>query len=148
MLRKPCMNALTRTATEARAVAVIDDDPAVRQAAGNLLRSINVRVEVFASAEDFLDYPRIDVVACVVVDIRMPGMSGFDLQSYLVRQGRSLPTIFISGHQHTAWILRATQLGAAFLSKPFSENALLSALRRVCGERIKLPDLDRHTRNT
>jgi FixJ family two-component response regulator len=139
------MNALTRTATDARAVAVIDDDPSVRQAAGNLLRSINVRVEVFASAEDFLAYACIDGVACIVVDIRMPGMSGFDLQSCLIRQGRKLPTIFISGHQHTGWILRATQLGAAFLSKPFSENALLSALRRVCGERINLPDFERHS---
>jgi FixJ family two-component response regulator len=120
-----------------RTVAFIDDDRSIRDAACALLRSNNVCVEVFASAEDFLRYTPLDGVACVVVDIRMPGgMSGFDLQNVLARQGRSLPTVFISSRGYTAWVARATTLGATFLYKPFSENALIAALERVCGKCI------------
>jgi len=122
-----------------RLVAFIDDDSSMREAAGDLLRSNRLPVEVFASAEDFLGYARIDEVACLVVDVIMPRMSGFDLQSHLARQGRSLPTVFVSAQPKPALIARARQLGAVFLPKPFSEIGLLGALRTVCGERLELP---------
>jgi FixJ family two-component response regulator len=122
-----------------RTVAFIDDDSSMREAAGDLLRSNHLRVEVFASAEDFLRYAFIDSVVCLVVDILMPGMGGFELQNHLERQGRSLPTVFISAQQHASLTARAKQLGAAFLAKPFSEIGLLSTLQAVCGRRIDLP---------
>jgi FixJ family two-component response regulator len=118
-------------------VAFIDDDESVRVAAGSLLRSVNVRVEVFASGEDFLDFPGIDGVACVVVDVRMPGMSGFELQRRLTAEGRPLPVIFISAHVHRTIVHRAACAGAAFLSKPFSETALLSAVESACGGTVR-----------
>jgi FixJ family two-component response regulator len=131
------MESAVRAEAQQRFVAFIDDDASMREAAGDLLRSHQLHVEVFASAEDFLSYTRIDGVLCLVVDVVMPGMSGFDLQDHLVRQGLFLPTVFISAQQQpSSLVARAKRLGAAFLAKPFSENGLLGALRAVCGKRI------------
>ena len=121
-------------------VFVVDDDPAVREAVSSLLRSTGLRVAEFDSARSFLDADA-DADAgrpepsCLVLDVRMPGMTGLDLQRELVRRNVATPIVFITGHGDIPMAVRAMKLGAVeFLLKPFRENDLLdavsSALRR------------------
>ena len=107
-------------------VFVVDDDPAVREALCGLIRSVGLRAEAFASAQDFLNSPRPDAAACLVLDVRMPGLSGLDLQRELA--GR-IPIIFITGHGDIPMSVRAMKAGAAeFLPKPFRDQDLLDAI--------------------
>ena len=124
-----------RTALHGGIVAVVDDDESLRAAIRSLLRSLGFPVEVFASAEDFLLWrPRMRDTACVIVDVRMPGMSGLDLQRALVATGRPLPTIVISAHDDAAARQQALRAGAlTFLAKPFGDNALIAAVRSAVG---------------
>jgi len=116
-------------------VFVIDDDDSVRRSLERLLRSVDLDVETFASAQDFLRKPMPDRPACVVLDLRLPGPSGLELQESLIRAGHDVPIIFISGHADVPSSVRAIKAGAVdFLQKPFSDQALLDiihgALRR------------------
>jgi FixJ family two-component response regulator len=110
-------------------VFVVDDDPAVREALCGLIRSVGLRAEAFASAQDFLNSPRPDAAACLVLDVRMPGLSGLDLQRELAGSGERIPIIFITGHGDIPMSVRAMKAGAAeFLPKPFRDQDLLDAI--------------------
>jgi FixJ family two-component response regulator len=110
-------------------VAIVDDDDLIRKSLRRLLKSANLRVEVFASAEDFLKFGNLDETACLVLDMRLTGMSGLDLQRQLVAQHSGVPIIFVSAHDEQE--ARAQALGAgavAFLGKPFSDRVLLDVV--------------------
>lgn len=111
-------------------VFVVDDDLSVREALSSLIRSVGLRVETFASAHDFLRYQRPDVTACLVLDVRMPGLSGLDLQRELAHSEQPIPIIFITGHGDIPMSVRAMKAGAIeFLPKPFRDEDLLDAIR-------------------
>jgi FixJ family two-component response regulator len=110
-------------------VFVVDDDESVRKALKRLIKSAGFQVETFASAEDFLNYVHRDALGCLIIDVRMPGLSGLDLQSELAASGSKMPVIFITAHDDDQARLRAVKGGAvAFLQKPFEEQALLHAI--------------------
>jgi len=110
-------------------VFVIDDDDSVRRSLERLLRSVDLDVETFASAQDFLRKPMPDRPACVVLDLRLPGPSGLELQESLIRSGHDVPIVFISGHADVPSSVRAIKAGAVdFLQKPFSDQALLDII--------------------
>ena len=116
-------------------VGIVDDDESVRMAIRSLLRSLGFTVEMFSSAEDLLGSVRLDDIACLIVDVRLPGMSGVDLQRQLLAAQRKLPMIFISAHEDPGAQRQAVARGAlAFLRKPFSEHALLDAIRSGLSE--------------
>jgi len=117
-----------QAAPNERVVAVIDDDQSVRGAIRSLLRSLGFRVETFASAEDFLD-ARPAGIGCLILDVRLSGMSGLDLQQRLAVTGDAPPIVFISAHADQV----ARQQAIAFLRKPFAEAALIDAVRRAFG---------------
>ena len=110
-------------------VYVVDDDASIRESLSSLLRSAGMRVEVFASALDFLNQPGLHSFACVVLDVRMPGLDGFGLQSHLSAMGQDIPIIFITGHGEVPLAVRAMRAGAIdFLNKPFEDTDLLYAI--------------------
>jgi FixJ family two-component response regulator len=127
--------------TEAEAIVyVIDDDPSVREALGSLIRSVGLSVETFASAQDFLSSNRAERAGCLVLDVRLPGLSGLELQSELTAVEIHLPIIFITGHGDIPMTVRAVKAGAVeFLTKPFRDQDLLEAISQAI-------DLDRHQR--
>ena len=110
-------------------IAIVDDDQAIREAIESLLKSARYGVELYGSAEEFLNSgPRQDIT-CLVLDMRMPGMSGLELQSQLAASNRAIPIVFISAHSDENARARALKAGAVdFLQKPFSEEALLNAI--------------------
>ena len=114
-------------------VFVIDDDDDVRRSLERLIGSMDLDVETFASAEDFLDRnPAIDSPACIVLDVRLPGLSGLDLQERLVAAGLHLSIIFMTGHGTVPMSVRAMKAGAVdFLQKPFDDQALLDAVHQA-----------------
>ncbi|MDD1708298.1 MAG: response regulator [Methanoregulaceae archaeon] len=110
-------------------VYVIDDDDSVRKALKRLFRSGDLDVETFPSAEEFLSAPRQERKACILIDIRMPGLTGFDLQQRLASQGMGIPVIVISASDDVQTRERARELGAeAFFRKPVDDQALLDAI--------------------
>lgn len=112
------------------AVIVIDDDPAVREALDGLFRSVGLRVVVFKAVADFLNSVAPDGPCCLVLDVRLPGRSGLDLQEELTARGIPLPIIFITGHGDIPMSVRAMKAGAIeFLPKPFRDQDLLDAIR-------------------
>lgn len=113
-------------------VFVVDDDPPMREALNNLLRSVRLRVEAFGSAQEFLRSRRSDVPGCLVLDVRLPGLSGLDLQKRLVEAGTEIPIVFITGHGDIPMSVRAMKAGAVeFLTKPFREQDLLDAIQQA-----------------
>ena len=115
-------------------IGVIDDDESVRMGIRSLLRSLGFQVETFGSAEGLLAFARLDDIGCLIVDVQLPGMSGLDLQRQLAATKRDLPLTFISAHDDPAARRQALAAGAfAFLRKPFSENALIDAVRAALG---------------
>jgi RNA polymerase sigma factor (sigma-70 family) len=113
-------------------VFVVDDDASVQRGLARLLKSAGHAVEVFSSAANFLAAPPRDRPGCILVDLRMPGMSGLDLQEALARTGVNLPMVFISGDADVPATARAFKGGALdFLTKPFDENALIEAVRNA-----------------
>jgi FixJ family two-component response regulator len=110
-------------------VFVIDDDPLMLDALSTLFRSIELRVEVFASATEFLQHKLPPVPSCLVLDIRLPRLSGFDLQAELGRLGLKMPIVFITGHGDVPMSVKAMKAGAVdFLTKPFRDQELLDAV--------------------
>ena len=116
--------------SEDRAVAfVIDDDPSMQRSLDTLLRSVGLDVRLFSSAQEFMRAERPDVPGCLVLDVRLPGMSGLAFQQELVKAGVALPVIFLTGHGDVPMTARAMKAGAAeFLTKPFDEQVLLDAI--------------------
>jgi FixJ family two-component response regulator len=111
-------------------VAVVDDDESFRAAVQRLLRSASFTVRSFRSAEDFLEGVQQDEFGCLIADIRMPGMSGLDLQARLNADKRPIPIIFITAHGDEKMRLQAMRDGAVkFLAKPFDDSVLLESVR-------------------
>jgi len=110
-------------------VFVIDDDSAIRKALASLIRSVGVQVELFASAQEFLQAKRTRVPSCLILDVRLPGISGLDFQRTLADANDPIPLIFITGHGDIQMSVRAMKAGAVeFLSKPFRDQDLLDAI--------------------
>ena len=113
-------------------VFVVDDDVGTRESLKNLIRSVGLRVEAFASAQDFLRSTRPDVPGCLVLDVRLPGLSGLDLQKRMAEVQLEIPIVFISGHGDIPMSVRAMKAGAVeFLTKPFRDQDLLDAIQQA-----------------
>ena len=113
-------------------VYVVDDDVAVRESVASLIRSAGLRVETFKSAHEFLVKPRTEVPSCLVLDVKLPGLSGLDLQQELAKADLQIPIIFLTGHGDIPMSVRAMKSGAfEFFTKPFDDEALLDAIRQA-----------------
>jgi FixJ family two-component response regulator len=113
-------------------VFVVDDDASVREALAGLIRSAGLKVATFASAQEFLARPRADVPSCLVLDVRLPGLSGLDLQSRMAQLDVQIPIVFITGHGDVPTSVRAMKAGAMeFLTKPFRDSDLLDAIAQA-----------------
>ncbi len=113
-------------------VFIVDDEPLVRAALNTLLRVAGLKAQTFATAEEFLRADRPDVPSCLVLDVRLPDMSGLDLQRKLAETNTEMPIIFITGHGDIPMSVRAMKAGAVeFLTKPFSDQDLLDGIRRA-----------------
>jgi FixJ family two-component response regulator len=111
-------------------VFVVDDDASVREALGSLIRSIGLRVEAFASAQEFFAAKRPDAICCLILDVRLPGVSGLDFQAELTKAKIQIPIIFITGHGDIPMSVKAMKAGAVeFLTKPFRDQDLLDAIQ-------------------
>ena len=111
-------------------VAIVDDDDLMRSALQGLLKSVGLPAQAFASAEDFLKSGQQNEVGCLVADIRMPGMSGLELQAKLNADQCKIPTIFITAHGDEKMRMQALRAGAVeFMAKPFDDEALLESVR-------------------
>jgi FixJ family two-component response regulator len=113
-------------------VLVVDDDVSVREALGGLIRSAGLRVETFASAQEFLARPPIDAPGCLVLDVRLPDLSGLDLQKRMAEVNLEIPIVFITGHGDVPTSVQAMKAGALeFLTKPLAEQDLLDAIQQA-----------------
>jgi len=113
-------------------VFIIDDDPLYRGSTERLVRSVGLRVQSFESAREFLSSRRPNVASCLVLDVRMPGLSGLDLQLELAKVGVQMPIIFVTGHGDIPMSVQAMKAGAVeFLAKPFRDQALLDAINQA-----------------
>jgi FixJ family two-component response regulator len=118
-----------------KVVAIVDDDESVRNALQGLMKVAGYRAMVFASAEDFLNSGEQDHIACLIADIRLPGISGLDLQSQLNTDHHKIPIIFITAHGDEKMRMQALRAGAVeFLTKPFDDIALLEQVRAAFDE--------------
>ena len=113
-------------------VFVVDDDSSMREALTDLIASVGLPVEAFKSAREFLEYKRPDAPACLVLDVRLPDLSGLDLQRELVRTEAPIPIVFITGHGDIPMSVRAIKEGAVeFLTKPFRDQDLIDAVQHA-----------------
>ena len=113
-------------------VFVVDDDPSVRETLADLIASVGLSVLAFKSAREFLESRRPDAPACLVLDVRLPGLSGLDLQRELLRIEAPIPIIFITGHGDIPMTVRAMKEGAVeFLAKPFRDQDLIDAIQHA-----------------
>ncbi len=113
-------------------VWVVDDDASVREALRSLIRSAGLRVETLASADEFLARPRVEAPSCLVLDVRMPHLSGLDLQKRMAEISLQIPIVFITGHGDVPTSVRAMKAGAVeFLTKPFDDQDLLEAIQQA-----------------
>ena len=118
--------------TENNIVAIVDDDHAVREALCLMLDPLSICVQSYANAREFLDAPQSRDCACLVLDVRMPGISGLDLQRRLIEAGWHIPVIFITGHGDVPMAVEAMRLGAVdFLQKPVKEQQLVDTVQRT-----------------
>lgn len=123
---------MDRLADKRETVYVVDDDPAVRHAMRLLLESVGLRAETFPTADEFLERFDADRKGCLVLDIRMPGLSGFELQERLTQTSASMPVIFITGHADVPMAVEAMRRGAFdFIQKPFRDQELLDTVTRA-----------------
>lgn len=120
---------------ESVTVYVVDDDESIRRALKRLLRSAGYHAVTFESAEDFIDSAPEGGQGCLILDIRLPGMTGLDLQEKLSSSGAKYAVIFMTAHDNPHWEQRAKKAGAvAYLRKPFDEQSLLDAIELACHE--------------
>lgn len=113
-------------------VFIVDDDEAVRESLGRLILSAGLEVETFESAQQFLASPRADVLSCLVLDVKLPGLSGLDLQKQMAEIAIEIPIVFITGHGDIPTSVRAMKAGAVeFLTKPFRDQDLLDAIQQA-----------------
>src|SRR6202790_2721877 len=113
-------------------VFVVDDEPTVCASVKRLVRSVGIDVQTYSSAQEFLRGKRPDVPGCLVLDVRLPDLSGLDLQQELAKANITLPIIFVTGHGDIPMSVRAMKAGAVeFLTKPFREQDLLEAIQRA-----------------
>jgi FixJ family two-component response regulator len=118
-----------KTNTPLRRISIVDDDASIREALKSLMRAVQFDVEVFASAEEFLASERLNDTACLILDVTLPGMSGFELQNRLNVELRGIPVIFITAHSDEVSRERALRGGAIeFLSKPVRRDILFKAI--------------------
>jgi FixJ family two-component response regulator len=111
-------------------VFVVDDDVSVRESLELLIRGEGWQPEIFASAQEFLDYPRVHLPNCLVLDVSLPGLTGLDLQRLIAGERTDMPIIFITGHGDVPMTVQAMKAGAVeFLTKPFNDDVLLTAIR-------------------
>ena len=124
--------AKTEVALNAATIYVVDDDDGMRRALSLLLNTVGYKTAAFASPKDFLDAFKPDAAGCLVLDIRMPGMSGLELQQHLNRMGSMLPVIFITGHGDVPMAVQAMKEGAfEFVQKPFRDQDLLDRINHA-----------------
>jgi FixJ family two-component response regulator len=127
-------------------VFIVDDDAGVRRSIQDLLSSVALRSEAFATPKEFLDSKHADCHGCVVLDVRLPGMSGLDCQSRLAEAGVTIPIIFITGHGDVPMSVRAMKSGAVeFLTKPFRPQELLDAVQQALDRDRELREKRRET---
>ena len=120
------------TSADSPVVLIIDDDPRMRAATERLLRTVGLHFESFATPQDFLQRKLPDGPSCLVLDVRLPGMSGLELQSRLNDVGAQIPIIFITGHGDIPMTVKAIKSGAVdFLTKPFRDQDLIDAIQRA-----------------
>jgi FixJ family two-component response regulator len=132
------------TKADAPIVFIVDDDEAVRDSLRRLISSVGLTAEVFATAQAFLAAARPDAPGCLVLDVRLPGLSGLDLQRELAALEAPLPIVFLTGYGDIPMSVRAMKAGAVeFLTKPFREQDLLDAIRQAI-ERDRVLRADRH----
>ena len=113
-----------------RHISIVDDDASIREALKGLMRSVRFSADAYGSAEELLASERVDDTACLILDVYLPGMNGFELQSHLKTEGRDIPIIFITAHSDEASRQRALKGGAIdFLSKPVRRDTLLKAIQ-------------------
>lgn len=123
---------MTPTTKSAATVFIVDDDASIRVAMQALMESIEMTHEIFASGDEFLEAVELDRPGCLVLDIRMPGLGGLELQELLAQRGSLLPVIFITGHGDVPMAVEAMQKGAVdFIQKPFRDQDLLDRIRQA-----------------
>jgi len=123
--------------TKSMPVYIVDDDESMRRALQRLLRSVGYQALTFPSAEDFLDAVSFCDRGCLILDIRLPGISGLDLQKKLASEGANYSVIFMTAHDSPQWLEKAKKAGAiAYLKKPFNEHALLDAMQLACSKGV------------
>jgi len=111
-------------------IAIIDDDEPLREALGSVLKAAGYSIDTFASAEDFLNFPGREEIACLILDVRLPGMSGIELQRRLCESGATIPIIFITAHGDASLRDLVMKAGAAgFLNKPVRSDTLLKEIQ-------------------
>jgi FixJ family two-component response regulator len=122
---------------ESFTVYVVDDDDSIRRALKRLLGSVGYHAITFESAEEFLEFAPEPGEGCLVLDIRLPKMTGLELQKSLASRGSTYPVIFMTAHDNSRWRERAEKAGAiAYLKKPFHEQSLLDGIRLACGKEV------------
>jgi two-component system, LuxR family, response regulator FixJ len=133
-------------ADSSQIVYIVDDDPAIQFAMQALMESVDLPHAIFASADDFLQNESQQRAGCLILDIRMPGLGGLELQEELIARGNSLPIIFITGHGDVPMAVEAMQKGAIdFIQKPFRDQELLDRIRDALQtDRQRRNELDRH----
>jgi FixJ family two-component response regulator len=128
-------------------VFVVDDDASMRDSLRDLIGSAGLDVQSFASAQEFLASPRPDVPSCLVLDVKLPGLSGLDLQQELAKRDVQIPIIFITGHGDIPMSVRAMKAGAIeFLTKPFHDEDLLNAVEQAINRSRQMEQLSRPKR--
>jgi FixJ family two-component response regulator len=126
------------TQTDKKFVAIVDDDESIRAALKGFMKEAGLPARAFASAEEFLGNGELNQVGCLVADIRMPGMSGLELQARLNAERRRIPTVFITAHGDANMRMQALRAGAVeFLAKPFDEEVLLDCVRSAMENRTR-----------
>jgi FixJ family two-component response regulator len=129
------------TVAEGARISIVDDDESMREAIKTLIASMGSSVEEFSSAEDFLDAGQSHVFDCLILDVRMPGLSGLELQRRLAADNSQIPIVFITAHYSEEERMRAMGAGAVdFLTKPFTEQELLNAINTSLAIRRKIAD--------
>jgi FixJ family two-component response regulator len=137
---------MKKTAEPSSVVFIVDDDAAVREAIESLLRSVDLQVATFGSASEFLRSKLPDVPGCLVLDVRLPGLSGLDFQTELAKAGIQIPIIFITGYGDIPMTVRAMKAGAVeFLTKPFREQDMLDAVQVALGRDRDRREQDKKT---